>query len=173
MMTRSTGRGKQQRHRIDLRTLILGAMIGASLEYLGDPDKGRRRRAVTWDQLRATARHGLRHLSSEARYIKGFARGAVKESVLLYEPDNPDPDDSTLRDRVESELFRHHSIPKGHLNINVARGIVELRGQVEHPSEIDAIEEKVQNIEGVHTIHNYLHVPNMPAPNKARVLSIS
>jgi hypothetical protein len=48
-----------------------------------------------------------------------------------------------------------------------------MRGQVERSDEIDAIEEKVCGTEGVHTIHNYLHLPNTPAPNKARVLSVS
>jgi osmotically-inducible protein OsmY len=91
----------------------------------------------------------------------------------LHRPDNPEPDDATLRDRVESELFRDVTVPKGHININVARGIVELRGQVENGDQLEAIEAKVRGIEGVHTIHNYLHLPDTPAPNKARVLSIS
>jgi len=51
-------------------------------------------------------------------------------------------------------------------------GIVELRGQVENGDQLDAVESKVRSIEGVHTIHNYLHLPGTPAPNKASILSI-
>jgi osmotically-inducible protein OsmY len=96
----------------------------------------------------------------------------VEETVHLHPADNPDPNDATLKDRVESELFRDWTVPKGDISINVAESVVELRGQVEHPDDIDAIEHKVRQIEGVRVIHNYLHVPGTPAPNKARVLSV-
>ena len=44
-------------HRSDsgLATLITGAFIGAAVMYLLDPDKGKRRRAVTRDKLRRLA----------------------------------------------------------------------------------------------------------------------
>jgi osmotically-inducible protein OsmY len=172
-MTRSTTSGKRRMSRFDTRPLVLGALAGAVLEYLWDPESGRGRRAVLRDQFRAAARHGSRRLSGRARYFKGSAHGVVEETVHLHYPDNPDPDDATLRDRVESELFRDLAVPKGHININVAKGVVELRGQVERNEDIAAIEAKVRFIEGVHTIHNYLHLANTPAPNKARVLSVS
>ena len=172
-MTRSRRFGNGQYSRFDTRRLILGALAGAVLEFFWDPDKGRGRRAVARDQFRGEFRHALRRLSGQMRYVKGSTRGLVEETVHVHRPDNPNPDDATLRDRVESELFRDLTIPKGHININVALGTVELRGQVEDADDIDAIERKVQAIEGVYAIHNYLHLPNIPAPNKVRVLTVS
>jgi hypothetical protein len=148
-------------------------MTGAILEYFWDPDRARRRRAVTRDQFRATIRRGLQLLGRQTRYLEGEAYGAVEETIHLHAPDNPNPDDVTLRDRVESELFRETTISKGDININVAGGIVELRGQVETTGDIAEIEDKVRHIEDVGVIHNYLHGPGAPAPNKARVLTLS
>jgi hypothetical protein len=152
---------RTKRTRFPTRTIILSAMAGAVLEYLSDPDKGRRRRAVTRDQFWATVHHGLRLIGRQAHYVEGEAYGVVEETVHLHRPDNPNPDDATLRDRVESELFRDWTVPKG-----------TIRGQVERAEDMTEIEEKVRHIAGVQTIHNYLHLPDTPAPNKARVLSM-
>jgi BON domain len=158
---------------IDTRPLILGGMLGATLEYLWDPDKGRSRRAVTRDQLRSSVRRGLWHIRRQMHYLEGPTFGAIEETLHLHEPDNPRPDDATLRDRVESKLFRDGSVLKEDININVAVGVVELRGQVDSHDDIVATENKVRAIEGVHAIHNYLHLPQTPAPNKATALSVS
>ncbi|HLJ68259.1 MAG TPA: BON domain-containing protein [Chloroflexota bacterium] len=162
----------RQRHFLR-RTIILSAMAGVILEYFWDPGEGRHRRAVTRDQIRATLRRAGRRLGKQARYLEGEAYGMVEETVHLHRPDNVDPDDATLRDRIESQLFRDWAVPKGDINVNVAAGIVELRGQVDQPGEIDEIEQKVRHITGVRAIHNYLHVPGTAAPNKARVLAVS
>ena len=161
------------RTRFSGRIPIVAIMAGALLEYYWDPDKGQYRRAVTRDQFRATVRRGLRRLRRQARYLEGESYGVVEEIVHLHQPDNPSPDDATLKDRVESELFRDWTVPKGDINVNVAEAVVELRGQVEHSEDIEEIERKVRHIEGVRGIHNYLHTPGTPAPNKARVLSIT
>lgn len=156
-----------------LRIIALAAIAGALVEYLWDPDRGRSRRAVTRDQARATIRHGVRQLRRYALYRQGQALGVMEESFHIFVPDNPFPDDSTLRDRIESELFRDGSVLKGEIGINVARGVVELRGQVDDRADIARTEEKARLIPGVHSIHNYLHLPGTPAPNKAPALTIS
>ena len=171
-MARSRFTRNRQSTPFDTRPLFLGALAGAALEFLWDPESGRGRRAVLRDQFRATLRRARHRLTGEARYVAGSAYGIVEETVHLHQPNNPAPDDATLRDRVESELFRDATVPKGHININVSMGIVELRGQVENGDQLDAVESKVRSIEGVHTIHNYLHLPGTPAPNKASILSI-
>jgi hypothetical protein len=172
-MQRSVRQPRSQPARFDTRPIILAAMVGALLEYVWDPQKGRSRRAVTRDQFWAAVHQARRRLGRFARFAEGEAFGVVEEAVIVHKPDNPNPDDATLRDRVESELFRDWTVPKGDININVAEGVVELRGQVERPEDIDEIEAKVRHVEGARVIHNYLHLPGTPAPNKARVLSIS
>jgi osmotically-inducible protein OsmY len=89
----------------------------------------------------------------------------------LRRPDNPYPDDLTLRDRVTSELFGDPKVPKGDLNIDVVNRVVELRGQVANTEAIAAIIDKVRAIPHVEDVHSYLHLPGTPAPNKAKVLA--
>jgi osmotically-inducible protein OsmY len=169
-------RSRQQRRPgkvwFQARSLILAAMAGATFAYFSDPVKGHSRRTVLSDQARSVFHRRLRRLERQARYLACKARGKVEESLHVHVPDNSDPDDVTLRDRIESELFRDRAVPKGDLNINVAQGVVELRGQVDHASDVDEIQDKVGHIEGVTIIHNYLHVAGVPAPNKARVMAV-
>jgi osmotically-inducible protein OsmY len=66
--------------------------------------------------------------------------------------------DETLRDRVESELFRDPDIPKGQININAEHGVVVLRGELDHPEEINAVERRVKKIAGVTEVRNLLHL---------------
>jgi hypothetical protein len=152
--------------------LGLAGGAGALLQYFADPRSGRRRRHVARDRLVATFRRTIWRSGRYLRFLNGQLYGIAEWVRRLEAPDNPNPDDNTLCDRVRSELFRDWSVPKRNININVAEGVVELRGQVAHPDDIDAIEKKVRHIPGVQAIHNYLHPPHTPAPNKARVLTI-
>jgi osmotically-inducible protein OsmY len=72
------------------------------------------------------------------------------------------PDDVTLAHKVETELFRDPSIPKGKININAEEGIVVLRGQLDRPEDIRALEEKVRKIPDVLGVENLIHLPNTP-----------
>jgi hypothetical protein len=150
----------------------LAGGAGALLQYFADPRTGRRRRHVARDRLVATCRRTIWRSARYLRFLSGQFHGVAQRVRHLEAPDNPNPDDNTLRDQVQSQLFRDWSVPKGSININVAEGVVELRGQVAHPDDIHVIEEKVRRIPGVQAIHNYLHPPHTPAPNKARVLTI-
>jgi len=48
-------------------------------------------------------------------------------------------DDATLKDKVESELFRDEHEVKGAININAQEGVVQLRGQLPSQDLIDAL----------------------------------
>ena len=65
------------------------------------------------------------------------------------------PDDATLRDRVESELFRDPEVPKGRMNIDAAAGVVTLRGTVD-PALVEDLAERVGAVEGVVRVENLL-----------------
>jgi osmotically-inducible protein OsmY len=77
-------------------------------------------------------------------------------------------DDDTLRQRVESQLFRDRHLPKGDLTISCEHGTVILRGALENRADITLIEERVQKVAGVRRVQNLLHPRGTPAPNKER-----
>jgi osmotically-inducible protein OsmY len=73
-------------------------------------------------------------------------------------------DDATLKDKVESELFREEHEVKGAINVNAQEGIVQLRGQLPSQDLIDALVERTQKIQGVREVENLLHTPGTEAP---------
>jgi osmotically-inducible protein OsmY len=50
-------------------------------------------------------------------------------------------------------------VPKGQININAENGVVFLRGQVEDPELVEALEARVRKVRGVKDVENLLHTP--------------
>lgn len=73
-------------------------------------------------------------------------------------------DDATLKDKVESELFRDEHEVKGAINVNAQEGVVQLRGQLPSQDLIDALVARTQKIQGVRDVENLLHTPGTEAP---------
>src|SRR5918996_417444 len=116
----------------------IGAAIGAAVAFLLDPDRGRSRRARYGAQaVRSAGRHGTGELN-----------------------------DAALTAKVETELFRDPTLPKGTLNVNVERGIVVLRGQVDSDAQRKEIEVRAAAIPGVWSVRNLTHVAGEPAPEE-------
>ncbi len=103
----------------------------------------------------------------------GAGTGAANQQSGNHQPDNPNPDDNTIRDRVETELFRRAWVPKGNLNIDVVDGVVELRGQLKHQSDIDTLIKDARAIQHVKDVRSFLHLPGTPAPNKESAIEAS
>ena len=142
---------------------LFAATIGAALAYFLDPDRGRRRRNVARDRIAATIRRTSRRVESTARYAASTAEGLSQRAAHMgteYEP----LDDATLAHKVETELFRDPGVPKGKININSEHGVIKVRGEVEHPEEINAILAKVRDIPGVVDVENLLHLPDTHVP---------
>jgi osmotically-inducible protein OsmY len=75
-----------------------------------------------------------------------------------------DVDDTTLTHKVESEIFRDDSVPKGQINVNAQEGVVQLRGEVPSEEMVSDLVEKTRSVEGVRDVENLLHLPGSPAP---------
>ena len=75
-----------------------------------------------------------------------------------------DYDDATLKDKVESELFRDEHEVKGAININAQEGVVQLRGEVPSQDLIDVLVERTEKIQGVREVESLLHTPGTEAP---------
>jgi len=73
-------------------------------------------------------------------------------------------DDATLKDKVESELFRDEHEVKGAININAQQGVVQLRGEVPSQDLIDALVGRTEKIHGVREVESLLHTPGTEAP---------
>jgi hypothetical protein len=73
-------------------------------------------------------------------------------------------DDATLKDKVESELFRDEHEVKGSISVNAQEGVVQLRGEVPSQDLIDALVDRTRQIHGVKDVESLLHLPGTEAP---------
>jgi osmotically-inducible protein OsmY len=96
---------------------------------------------------------------SRRRVVVGKFRGLATR-VLAPK----DYDDATLKDKVESELFRDEHEVKGAINVNAQQGVVQLRGEVPSQGLIDALVERTEKIKGVREVESLLHTPGTEAP---------
>jgi hypothetical protein len=136
---------------------------GAALEFFLDPRSGKRRRHLVRDRTTAVLRQRVRRVERHAHYEAGKLLG-VAHAITHHEHAIPELDDVSLVRKVESELFRDRTIPKGPISINADRGIVVLRGQLEDAQQIQRIERDVRRVAGVRDVENLLHPSRVPAP---------
>ena len=146
--------------------MISGAIAGALTVYFFDPERGRARRALFIDWSGARLRRGQRALDQVVKRTGDSASTLPQRMVRLQTGSRP-VDDLTLRDRVESEIFRSPDLPKGQINFDVESAVVTVRGQVDNALQIAKIEKAVLKVPGVRGVENLLHVDGTPAPNKA------
>src|SRR5919202_311223 len=141
----------------------LGGVLGALLAYFFDPQNGTRRRHLLVDRAGVTLRTGKRQAEQAGRAVAAEAYG-VSQKVQHREEEPKDFDDATLKDKVQTELFRAADVPKGDINVNVQNGVVQLRGEVERPELIDELVEQARKVQGVRDVENLLHTPGTEAP---------
>lgn len=146
--------------------VLAGALAGAAAVYFFDPQQGRARRAQFVDWSGARLRRGWRAVD-QMRSRAGSTAAAFPQRMVSLRSGPRPADDLTLRDRVESEVFRNTELPKGQINIDVESSVVTIRGQVDNAFQIASVEKAVMNVPGVAGVENLLHVNGTPAPNKA------
>jgi osmotically-inducible protein OsmY len=149
--------------RRQLPFFLAAAIGGAALAYYSDPQNGRRRRHVTRDKARHYALHGGRRARRLVRHASSDTVGTARRLSNRFRPDNREPDDATLVDKIESIVFRDRGIPKGQININAENGVVFLRGQVDRRELVEELEARVRKVRGVRGVENRLHLPGGPA----------
>jgi hypothetical protein len=150
----------------NLVKLTIAAAVGATLAYVFDPVRGRRRRAELKDRGRATLRREVRAVERQASYGKGRAEGAIHK--LRHPRPHIPEDDLTLADKIRSEVLGRVDGP--HLTIDVNHRVVTLRGEVPDEQAGQHVEREVRATPGVADVVNLLHQPGTPAPNKADAL---
>ena len=137
--------------------------LGAALMWLLDPSTGRRRRALVRDRGLAFLRQGAHRGIRAGRGVQAEAYGVGKKAMHVREQPKTF-DDATLKNKVETELFRDADAPKGQVDVNAQDGVVQLRGEVESPELIDELVGRARRVQGVRDVENLLHVPGTPAP---------
>jgi hypothetical protein len=144
------------RSRSNVPFFIAAAVGGAAFMYFTDSQNGRRRRHVTRDRALSLTRHGARRGRKLVHHVSSDAKGYV-ERVKHARGGAEELDDATLVDKVESIVFRDRDLPKGQININAENGVVFLRGEVESPELVTALEERVAKVRGVRGVKNLLN----------------
>lgn len=153
------------RSRSSFPFFLAAAIGGAALAYYLDGQNGRRRRHVTRDKALSAAKHSNRRGRKLVHHVSSDARGYV-ERAKHVRGRTEELDDSTLVDKVESIVFRHRDVPKGQVNVNAENGVVFLRGEVERPELVDALEARVRKVRGVKGVENLLHTPGNALPKR-------
>jgi hypothetical protein len=165
--TRMAGNRLPRRGGPSRLAVVSGAVAGAVAVYFLDPQHGRARRAQFVDWSGARLRRGWKAVNELGARTGANASALPQRMVSLRSGPRP-ADDLTLRDRVESEIFRNGDLPKGQINLDVESGVVTIRGQVENAFQIASVEKAVLKVPGVVGVENLLHVDGTPAPNTAR-----
>jgi BON domain len=144
-----------------MRRLLGLAAIGAAVTYFFNPQEGPRRRAQARDRIaaffRSRGREAEQLSQSASAQAEGLAEKAGREPELQ-------PDDVTLTQKVESEIFRDVDVPKGQINVNAENGKIYLRGEVGKPELIEDLEQRARKVQGVQDVENLLHLPGSEAP---------
>ena len=149
-----------------LTTFAAGAGIGAAAAYFLDNHSGNRRRKLVADKAGRFKREGAGTVQGAAQAAGAQAKGmAAKAQHVATGGDSAPGDDNTLKNKVQSEIFRDADAPKGAVEVTVVNGIVELRGQVDDASQAEALELKTRMVSGVKDVRNMLHLPGETPPN--------
>jgi uncharacterized membrane protein len=139
--------------------LLSGAVMGASLMYLLDPERGARRRGLVRDQV-ARARHRLGDgLDATARDVRNRAQGTAAEVKSRLHRGGVD--DEVLHERVRSAVGRAASHPRA-ITATLSQGRVTLEGHVLE-DELETLLDTVKRVRGVSEVINNLEVHRDPS----------
>jgi osmotically-inducible protein OsmY len=96
----------------------------------------------------------------------------IAESILAG-PDDAEPDDGKLEQRIRSKVFGSSDLRTDLITLEVVEGAVALRGQVGTRVQADELSRRVAAVPGVQRVEVLLHLPGEPAPNKETALRAS
>lgn len=155
-----------------MRSLVIGGLVGAAIAYLFDPVSGRGRRTRLRDQAMSEMRKTRERAEAKKRHLSNIARGTVSE-IASPGPENREPDDATLTQRIQSEVFGSPDVPKDRIALTVVGGIAELRGELDAQEDVDALFIRVSAVPGVRGVRNFMRIHGADAPNKEDALRAS
>ena len=145
-----------------LTTFLAGALFGAAVAFMIDPDRGKRRRAFVRDQLVSGAHSLDDTVTGVSIDARNRTRGMLHEARTRMTED--DADDRVIEQRVRAELGRLTTHPRA-IAVWANDGCVTLSGRILAP-EVDAVIGGVRSVRGVSDVRNQLEIHeqagNMP-----------
>jgi BON domain len=150
-----------------IRTLM-AMTAGGAIVWFGDPQQGRRRRAVTRDKVASLRRRALRAKGRAERYQAGIQTGeaARQQGGGQFHAHSY----TDLREHLRGEI---HRLGLSDVNVDVDEDRrVTLRGQV-GDGQHDAVLGVVATTAGVAEVIDLTHRPGEVAPNKAAAVAAS
>jgi len=159
------GRAELERHVSSIRhsgaddegsigRIVAGALIGAAVMYLLDPDRGARRRSLVRDKLVRAGHTSADRLGKLGRDTRNRAAGAVAETRAHFRSDNAD--DVVLAERVRAEIGHVASNARA-IDVSVCEGCVTLSGPVPI-GESERILSAARSVRGVRDVKVRLEV---------------
>jgi osmotically-inducible protein OsmY len=79
------------------------------------------------------------------------------------EPVDERLNDPALAQKVESEVFRDDTLPKGSISVNAEYGVIYFRGEVPSRELMDELTTRARAVDGVRAVENLTHLPGEPA----------
>jgi hypothetical protein len=95
-----------------------------------------------------------------------LARGRPQEGAMADADVVEGPDDAHLAEAVRIALAEEPGLLSAPVDIEVQGGRVTLRGELERPEGIAAVERKVEAVEGVSELQSLLHLTGTPPPER-------
>jgi hypothetical protein len=154
---------------MEIRAFFVGGAVGAATVYLLDPESGRRRRSRLRDRTASKMRRVLRRAERKERYLKNVVEGRIAERRVPG-PDNRDPDDLTLEDRIRSSVFRRPEVLGRRLVLEVEDRVVIVRGEILSPEESTELARRIAQDPAVRDVVMMVHLPGELPPNKEDAL---
>jgi hypothetical protein len=134
--------------------LVAGALIGAAVMYLLDPDRGPRRRSLVRDKFIRAGHSVSDRLGKLGRDIRNRAAGRVAETRGRFRSELVD--DTILVDRVRSAIGHVVSHP-GSIEVSATDGGITLSGPV-LAHEVDKLLATARGVRGVREVHDNLEI---------------
>lgn len=134
----------------------IGAMLGALLAYMFDPDRGRTRRSRLSDQATARGRDLTEVVKKKVEYQKGALKGLVHEASESMRPEKK-YDDDTLIHKIKSEALGYWDGSEP-IEIDIRDGMVKVSGSVRDSASRDRLLRLIRKVEGVGLIDDRIKV---------------
>jgi osmotically-inducible protein OsmY len=141
-----------------MASFVKGAIAGAAIAYLFDPEAGHGRRARLRDQAAAAARRGRDRAGDLSRHAGNVVEGRIHEATASLEDRGRSTDDVTVADRIRSEVLGRPDLAAGGLLVDVTDGVAHLRGRFDDAAKLERVIDLTQKVHGVREVENLVQV---------------